>query len=173
VPSRRSTICGCCARTPPIERVERRHESRRRETLFAPRVARRRPSRPSRPSSVARRIDGRRSRRRPNHTQKNNFLPPRATPHPRPARVSPHRDRERRVNASASRDDRAVPVAVIVLARDASTSARLDVRAWRLKKILTINRPSGMRTMGVDIASSAEGRCDDRWIRGRGDVVSI
>jgi hypothetical protein len=80
---------------------------------------------------------------------------------------------ERRVNASSSRDDRADPVAFIRLARAASTFARLDVRAERLTKIPTINRPSGMRTMGVDIASRAAGRCDDRWIRGRGDVVSI
>jgi len=85
---------------------------------------------------------------------------------------------ERRVNASSSRDDRADPVAIIVLARDASSRARLDARAQRLKKLRTINRPSGMRTMGVDIASSAEGRCDDdrpnaRRTRGRGAVVYI
>jgi|TARA_B100000683_G_scaffold166375_2_gene160271 hypothetical protein len=114
-------------------------------------------------------MDDARDEDRTTHTKKQFPPTPRDPSSSSRARL-PHRGR---VNASAARDDRAVPVAVIVLARDASTSARLDVRAKRLKKIRTINRPSGMRTMGVDIASSAEGRCDDRWIRGRRDVVSI
>ena len=138
----------------------------RRSSRLASRVAVPRARRAHRQSRVESMDD---ARDEDQTTHKKQFLPPRATPHPRPARLSRggSRSSQRIGRARRPRGSRR---------RHRPRARRVDVRAtrrWRdkIEKIRTINRPSGMRTMGVDIASSAEGRCDDRldpWASRRG-----